>query len=310
MIDPNDYPKTVASVNKFLREQADAQKAAEDEALRRHPLVEAAFAAFPQAEIVATLSRQLSWSHFLVLLPLKNRQAKQYYVNLSTSELWSVRELRHQIERKAFERNVIANVQLSQEQTYLLNTFKDPYLLDFLNLKNTYLENDLENYATKYQCTSPQICAHMCMSEELSGGPIIFSGNFARDFNYTYTILGLKRYADTSGRSVIPFFLLHDPELAGVLPQAPGNGNNYSTKKYEAYSKLGVPVIPQPGKQTGFEVIKDYYDTRKDLVVPPKIRIKYANMLSKRKFDLLFRYMIMEKIKYVDQIAYIRPKQQ
>ena len=35
-----------------LREQADAQKAAEDEALRRHPLVEAAFAAFPQAEIV------------------------------------------------------------------------------------------------------------------------------------------------------------------------------------------------------------------------------------------------------------------
>lgn len=35
-----------------LREQAEAQKAAEDEALRRHPLVEAAFAAFPQAEIV------------------------------------------------------------------------------------------------------------------------------------------------------------------------------------------------------------------------------------------------------------------
>jgi len=35
-----------------LREQAEAQKASEDEALRRHPLVEAAFAAFPQAEII------------------------------------------------------------------------------------------------------------------------------------------------------------------------------------------------------------------------------------------------------------------
>ena len=35
-----------------LREQVEAQKAAENEALRRHPLVEAAFAAFPQAEIV------------------------------------------------------------------------------------------------------------------------------------------------------------------------------------------------------------------------------------------------------------------
>jgi hypothetical protein len=65
---------------------------------------------FPDFEIVVTLSRQLSWSHFLVLLPIKNRQAKQYYVNLTTSELWSVRELRHQIERKAFERNEIANV--------------------------------------------------------------------------------------------------------------------------------------------------------------------------------------------------------
>jgi DNA polymerase-3 subunit gamma/tau len=35
-----------------LREQAEAQKAAETELLRRHPLVEAAFAAFPQAEII------------------------------------------------------------------------------------------------------------------------------------------------------------------------------------------------------------------------------------------------------------------
>ena len=99
---------------------------------------------FEDFSIVVPLSRQLSWSHFLVLLPLKNRQAKQYYVNLSTSELWSVRELRHQVERKAFERNEIANVQLSASQPALLNTFKDPYLLDFLNLKNTYLENDLE----------------------------------------------------------------------------------------------------------------------------------------------------------------------
>jgi predicted nuclease of restriction endonuclease-like (RecB) superfamily len=74
---------------------------------------------FPDFEIVVTLSRQLSWSHFLVLLPIKNRQAKQYYVNLTTSELWSVRELRHQIERKAFERNEIANVELSQEHLFI-----------------------------------------------------------------------------------------------------------------------------------------------------------------------------------------------
>ena len=173
-----------------------------------------------------------------------------------------------------------------------------------------FLENDLETYAIGYQCTSPQICSHMCMSEQLSEGTVIFSGNFARDFGYTYTILGLKRYADTSERSVIPFFLLHDSELAGVLQQTPEKRNDYSIKKYNAYMSLGVPVISQPKKQTGFEVIKDYYDTRKDLVVPPKIRLKYANMPSKRKFDLLFRYMLMEKIKYVDKVVYIRPNLQ
>ncbi len=35
-------------------------------------------------------------------------------------------------------------MQFSESQPSLLNTFKDPYLLDFLHLKNTYLENDLE----------------------------------------------------------------------------------------------------------------------------------------------------------------------
>jgi predicted nuclease of restriction endonuclease-like (RecB) superfamily len=99
---------------------------------------------FEDFSIVVTLSRQLSWSHFLVLLPLKNAEAKQYYANFSSAEHWSVRELRKQIERKAFERKEIANTQLTTFKPELLNTFKDPYILDFLNLKNTYLEQDLE----------------------------------------------------------------------------------------------------------------------------------------------------------------------
>ena len=99
---------------------------------------------FEDFSIVVTLSRQLSWSHFLVLLPIKQAEAKQYYANLSSIEYWSVRDLRKQIASKAFERNEIANTQLSTFKPELLNTFKDPYILDFLNLKNTYLEQDLE----------------------------------------------------------------------------------------------------------------------------------------------------------------------
>lgn len=59
-------------------------------------------------------------------------------------EVLSVRELRNQIKRKAFERKEIAEVQLSQYPTEIQNNFKDSYILDFLGLQNTFLENDLE----------------------------------------------------------------------------------------------------------------------------------------------------------------------
>jgi predicted nuclease of restriction endonuclease-like (RecB) superfamily len=99
---------------------------------------------FSDFEIVVPLARQLTWSHFLLLIPLKSIESKMYYAQNAIDNNWGKRELRNQIERKAFERNEIANVQLSSSQPSLLNTFKDPYLLDFLHLKNTYLENDLE----------------------------------------------------------------------------------------------------------------------------------------------------------------------
>jgi predicted nuclease of restriction endonuclease-like (RecB) superfamily len=104
--------------------------------------------AFPQIEIVATLSRQLSWSHFVNLLPLKTEQARQFYASQAATNTWSVRELRHQIERKAFERTEIASAQspasLSTEAAPAL-IFKDPYFLDFLGLRQGHDEADLES---------------------------------------------------------------------------------------------------------------------------------------------------------------------
>lgn len=100
---------------------------------------------FAELEIVSPLATQLSWSHFIELLPLKTLEEKVYYANKSISEQWSKRDLRYQIERKAFERQEIANMQVSNGKLELQNTFKDPYLLDFLGLKNGYLEKDLED---------------------------------------------------------------------------------------------------------------------------------------------------------------------
>ena len=99
---------------------------------------------FLDFEIVVPLARQLTWSHFLILIPLKSKEAKLFYANKAIEEVLGKRDLRKQIASKTFERTEIANIKLSNTKTDLMNTFKDPYVLDFLNLKNTYLEQDLE----------------------------------------------------------------------------------------------------------------------------------------------------------------------
>lgn len=111
--------------------------------------------AFPDAKIVATLWRQLSWSHFKLFIPLKSYLARDFYTQMCLMENWSVRALRKKIDSMLFERTAIskkpeelAKLELQQlkEDNKLSPdlVFKDHYVLDFLNLKDTYLEKDLE----------------------------------------------------------------------------------------------------------------------------------------------------------------------
>ncbi len=99
---------------------------------------------FTEQDIVVTLSRQLSWSHILAVLPLKNNEAKLFYARRVAEEGWGVRELRKRITQKEFERISIANLQNPAKHSEMHNTFKDPYFLDFLGLQNIWLEQDLE----------------------------------------------------------------------------------------------------------------------------------------------------------------------
>jgi predicted nuclease of restriction endonuclease-like (RecB) superfamily len=95
------------------------------------------------------LARQLTWSHFVLLLPLKSYEAKLFYAQKVTNESWGKRELKKQIELKAFERVTIANTQITEQNSTYADLFKDPYFLDFLELKEGYLENDLEKAILK-----------------------------------------------------------------------------------------------------------------------------------------------------------------
>lgn len=99
---------------------------------------------FTDDKIIIFLSKQLSWSHFVELLPIRNKNAKLFYAQKSVSEGWNIRELREQISSKTFERTEIVNTQLNINVKFPVNTFKAPYILDFLGLRDGYLENNLE----------------------------------------------------------------------------------------------------------------------------------------------------------------------
>jgi predicted nuclease of restriction endonuclease-like (RecB) superfamily len=113
------------------------------------------FEAFPDFEIVATLSQQLSWSHFRELLPLKQPLQREYYAEMCRIERWSVRTLAERIASMLYERTALSRkpAQLIERELNDLRDaeritpdllMRDPYLLDFLGLHDSYLEADLE----------------------------------------------------------------------------------------------------------------------------------------------------------------------
>jgi hypothetical protein len=101
------------------------------------PLLMQFAAEFPDKKIVSPLSTQLTWTHFIELLPIKTQEARLFYANLAISEGLNKMNLRRQIETKAFERTQIANTQISGKSKIPLNTFKDPYLFDCMRRVHT-----------------------------------------------------------------------------------------------------------------------------------------------------------------------------
>ncbi|MCL2544629.1 MAG: PDDEXK nuclease domain-containing protein [Clostridia bacterium] len=99
---------------------------------------------FDDFQIVTELASQLSWSHFIEILPLKSDEARLFYANESAQHRLGTKELRYQISRKAYERREIANTRASESAALPFNVFKDPYLLDVLGLRDNFAEADLE----------------------------------------------------------------------------------------------------------------------------------------------------------------------
>ena len=111
---------------------------------------------FPDEQIVVSLIRQLSWTHFIALIPLKDPLQREYYAQMCSLEGWSVRTLRERIDSMLYERTVLSqqpHAMIAQELATLRDAqrmspslvMRDPYILDFLSLRDTWQETDLES---------------------------------------------------------------------------------------------------------------------------------------------------------------------
>ncbi|EQM67131.1 TPA: DUF1016 family protein [Pseudomonas aeruginosa] len=112
-------------------------------------------ATFPNEQIVVSLIRQLSWTHFIALIPLKDPLRRDYYAQMASAERWSVRTLRERIDSMLYERTALSqkpDETIAQELATLRDAqrmspalvMRDPYILDFLGLRDTWQEGDLE----------------------------------------------------------------------------------------------------------------------------------------------------------------------
>lgn len=111
---------------------------------------------FTDAHIVQTLSAQLSWSHFVILCAIDDPLKRDFYTSMAMQERWSTRTLDGRIGALLFERTAISKkpdetivaelTELRVSGQYNKNLLlKDPYILDFLELNDRYLEKDLED---------------------------------------------------------------------------------------------------------------------------------------------------------------------
>jgi predicted nuclease of restriction endonuclease-like (RecB) superfamily len=111
---------------------------------------------FNDEQKIATLSQQLSWSHFIELLVIEDALKREFYLELCKRERWGVRTLRQRVSSMLFDRTALSKKpeELVRKELETLKShgsvtadlvFRDPYVLNFLGLKDTYSESDLES---------------------------------------------------------------------------------------------------------------------------------------------------------------------
>lgn len=106
---------------------------------------------FPNLEKSYALRSQLTWTHYRLIMRVGNEGARSYYVEESSRQQWSSRELERQIRTKSFERVTVGAAQAKGQEIgthqslgFTNDFIKDPYLFEFLNIPQSEKVSETE----------------------------------------------------------------------------------------------------------------------------------------------------------------------
>lgn len=113
------------------------------------------YEAYPILQSLLGEFKDLSWTHTITLIPIEDKLKRQFYATLCSKEQWSTRTLQERIRTMLYERTALSKLPEKTIEMQLLElkekdkmtpelTFRDPYVLDFLELSDTYSEKDIE----------------------------------------------------------------------------------------------------------------------------------------------------------------------
>ena len=212
--------------------------------------------------IPQTLSEEfqfnLSWSHYLILMRIKDINARNFYEIEAFENNWSLRELKRQVNSSLYERLVLSKDKEKVKELSVKgqiiekaqDVIKDPYILEFLGLdeKSDYSENKLET----------EIINKLEMFLLELGKGFTFVGRQVRfTFDERHFRVDLVFY-----NRLLKCFVLIDLKIGEVTHQDLGQMQMY-VNYYDRYVKL-----PDENDTIGIIICKDKNDTLVKLTLP------------------------------------------
>lgn len=171
----------------------------------------------------ATVSHQLSWSHYVELLKISDETERRFYTNQAQSANWSVRELKRQKDtglflRLAASKNKAGILDLANRNALITtpeDVQRDSYVFEFLNLpeREHYSERDLET----------ALCEHLeHFLLELGKGFTFVGRQYRITLNNTHYKVDMVFY-----HRILRCFVLIDLKINDVKHQDIGQMNMY-----------------------------------------------------------------------------------